>query len=191
MNIVELELTLDDVEPTVTRTLMVPVDTRLDRLHLLLQAAMGWTNTHLYLFEADGVTWGLPDPGFGSNDQLASKSTLLDVLEDTGVKTLRYNYDFGDNWGHSIKVGNMTNPVPGELSPRLTKATGRCPPEDVGGFPGYEEFLAALADTGHPDHDQMKRWCGGTFDPAISQIDELTFEVLKLAKRWKPRTPPT
>jgi hypothetical protein len=191
MNIVELEITLEDIEPAVTRTLMVLVNTRLDRLHLILQAAMGWTNTHLYLFEADGISWGLPDPDFGSDDQLANESTLLNLLEDTGVRTLRYIYDFGDNWGHSIKVGKVTDPVPGELYPRLTKATGRCPPEDVGGFPGYEEFLAALADTEHPDHDQMKRWCGGAFDPAIPQIDELTFEVLKLAKRWQPRTPRT
>jgi len=191
MSIVELEVTLEDIEPAVTRTLMVLVDTRLDRLHLILQAAMGWTNSHLYLFEADGVTWGLPDPDFGSDDLPASKSTLLDVLEDTGVRTLRYIYDFGDNWEHSIRVGKVTGPVSGELYPRLTKATGRCPPEDVGGFPGYEEFLTAIADTQHPDHDHMKGWCGGAFDPSVPQTDELTFEVLKLAKRWKPKKPRT
>lgn len=187
MSIVELKVTLEDIEPVVTRTLQVPVDTRLDRLHLILQAAMGWTNTHLYMFEADGVTWGLPDPDFGSDDLPVSKSTLLDVLEDTGVRTLRYIYDFGDNWEHSIRIGKITDPVPGELYPRLTKVTGRCPPEDVGGFPGYEEFLAAIADPEHPEHAQMKRWCGGAFDPNIPEADELTFEVLKLAKRWKPR----
>ena len=68
MSIIELKITLEYVEPTVTRTLQVLADIRLDRLHLTIQVAMGWTNSHLYMFEAGGATWGLPDPDFGSDD---------------------------------------------------------------------------------------------------------------------------
>jgi len=27
---------------------------------------MGWSNTHLWLFQARGCTWGVPDPDFGA-----------------------------------------------------------------------------------------------------------------------------
>jgi len=97
MNIIEIKVTLEDIEPAVTRTLQVPVDIRLDRLHLTLQAAMGWTNSHLYMFEAARATWGVPDPDFGGDDLPANKSTLWDVIKDTGKKTINYIYDFGDS----------------------------------------------------------------------------------------------
>lgn len=45
--IARLEIVLDDVEPKVERWIVVPLKIRLDRLHDVLQAAMGWTNSHL------------------------------------------------------------------------------------------------------------------------------------------------
>ena len=139
MSIIEIKVTLQDIEPAVTRTLQVPADIRLDRLHLTLQVAMGWTNSHLYMFEAARATWGIADPDFGGEDLPANKTTLGQVIEDTGKKTINYIYDFGDNWEHRIKIGRITDPVPGELYPRLIEVTGKCPPEDVG---------ASLATTG-------------------------------------------
>jgi hypothetical protein len=50
--IARLKITLDDVRPAVLRRIEVPFDIRLDRLHLAIQAAMGWTNTHLYEIRA-------------------------------------------------------------------------------------------------------------------------------------------
>ena len=187
MSIIELKVTLEYIEPAVTRILQVPADIRLDRLHLTLQAAMGWTNSHLYMFEAEGTTWGLPDPDFGGDDLPANKTTLAGVLEDTGARTIRYIYDFGDSWEHMLQISKITDPIPGDLYPHLTDISGRCPPEDVGGFPGYEEFLEAMADTKHPEHENLKEWYGGAFDPSTPPADELRFEVLKLAKRWKPK----
>ena len=67
MSIIEIKVTLQDIEPAVTRTLQVPADIRLDRLHLTLQVAMGWTNSHLYMFEAARATWGIADPDFGGD----------------------------------------------------------------------------------------------------------------------------
>ena len=65
-------MTLEDVEPTVMRRLDVPLKIRLDRLHIVLQAAMGWTNSHLYEFQAGDVGWGVPDPDF--DDGVAPRS---------------------------------------------------------------------------------------------------------------------
>ena len=124
-----------------------------------------------------------------STRRLITGAMTLNELEDTGKKTINYIYDFGDNWEHRIKIGRITDPVPGELYPRLTEVTGKCPPEDVGGFPGYYGFLDAMADPKHPEHDHLKDWYGGTFDPNQPETDKLKLEVLSLAKRWKPGKP--
>ena len=62
------------------------------------------------------ATWGIADPDFGGEDLPANKTTLGQVIA-TGKKTINYIYDFGDNWEHRIKIGRITDPVPGELYP--------------------------------------------------------------------------
>ena len=131
--IARLKITLDDVEPAVLRRIEVPFDIRLDHLHLAIQAAMGWTNTHLYEIRARDVGWGIPDRDWGDGPLDARKARLGDALEDVGIKTLRYLYDFGDGWEHTIKVERLIEPELGVLYPRLIEASGRCPPEDIGG----------------------------------------------------------
>jgi hypothetical protein len=93
-----LKITLNDVDPPVLRRIEIPFDIRLDRLHEVLQAAMGWTNSHLYEICAGGVGWGLTDPDWPDGPLDARKARLDRVVEDTGAKTLRYLYDFGDGW---------------------------------------------------------------------------------------------
>ena len=85
--IARLKITLDDVKPVVLRRVEVPFDIKLDRLHLTIQAAMGWTNSHLYELRAGGVGWSTPYPGGdGVVDFLdARKAKLDDVLEDVGT----------------------------------------------------------------------------------------------------------
>ena len=188
--IAHLRIKLDDVEPAVVRRLEVPLTMRLDRLHLVLQAAMGWTNSHLYEIRAREVGWGMPDPDFGDGPLDAAKARLVDVLEDVGGRSLKYLYDFGDGWEHSIRIERITDAVPGIVYPRLIEATGRCPPEDVGGPWGYREFLDAIADPSHEEHDERLHWIGSNFDPADTHPEALAQAVHALAKRWarKPAT---
>ena len=183
--IARLKITLDDVKPQVLRRIEVPMTIRLDRLHLVLQAAIGWTDTHLYELRAREVGWGVPDPGWGGGPLDARKARLIDVLEDLGTKTLRYLYDFGDGWEHTIKIERSDVAMPGTLYPRLLDGTGRCPPEDVGGPWGYEEFLAAHTDPKHERHAEFAEWIEpGTFDPKVVDFDVLAHAVAALAKQW-------
>jgi hypothetical protein len=190
VSIAHLRLKLDDVEPAVVRRLEAPLTIRLDRLHLVLQAAMGWTNSHLYEIRARDVGWGMPEPDFGDGPLDASKTRLADVLEDVGVKSLKYLYDFGDGWEHTIRIERVTDPVPGIAYPRLIEAVGRCPPEDVGGPWGYSEFLEAITDPDHEEHAERVEWAGGHFDPTDPDADALAQAVDKLARKWtrKPST---
>ncbi|HYX04601.1 MAG TPA: plasmid pRiA4b ORF-3 family protein [Reyranella sp.] len=183
--IARLKITLDDVKPQVLRRIEVPLAIRLDRLHLVLQAALGWTNSHLYELRAGDIGWGIPDPDFGDGPLDARKARLIDVLEDLGSKTLHYLYDFGDGWEHTIKIERSYAAAPGVLYPRLIDAVGRCPPEDVGGPWGYEEFLAAHNDPKHERHAEFADWMEpGTFDPNDVDLEVLSRQIQALAKQW-------
>ena len=85
-SLVRLKVTLDHVEPTVMRRIVVPWRIRLSRLHEVLQAAMGWTNTHLYEFQIRDVGFGLPDQEWGDDPLDARKVSLLSAIQDTGVR---------------------------------------------------------------------------------------------------------
>ncbi|MFU8825763.1 plasmid pRiA4b ORF-3 family protein, partial [Yoonia sp.] len=131
-------------------------------------------SSHRYEFRASGLSWGVPDPdGYCDGPWPANKSSLLVVLEDAGSKTIHYIYDFGDNWHHVIKVEKIDDAMPGADYPRLVRAIGACPPEDVGGFPGYDDFLEAMADPKHEEHDRVLEWYGGKFDPDEAEIDRI------------------
>ena len=182
--ILRLKVTLNDVEPKVVRRIEVPADIKLDRLHLTLQAALGWTNSHLFEIRARDVGWGQPSPDWPDGPLDARKAKLIDVLEDAGTKTLRYLYDFGDGWEHSIKVERLIDPEPGVLYPRLIEVSGRCPPEDCGGPWGYAELLEAIKDPTHERHAELTEWIGDDFDPDADEVEWLTTEVESLAKKW-------
>jgi Plasmid pRiA4b ORF-3-like protein len=186
--IARLKISLDDVEPAVIRRIEVPIGIRLDRLHAVLQAAIGWTNSHLWEFRAGDVGWGIPDPRWSDGPQDASKATLATVLEDTGAKRLTYLYDYGDGWEHTIKIERIGQALPGELYPRLLDATGRCPPEDIGGPPGYFEFLEAIADPRHERHTEFKEFYDTDFDPNAVNLLLIQRQLADLARRWS-RTP--
>src|SRR5271155_806397 len=99
--ILRLKVTLNDVEPKVLRRIEVPADIKLDRLHLTMQAALGWTNSHHFEIRARDVGWGLPSPDWPDGPLDARKANLIDV-------TLRYLYDYGDGWEHTIKIERLT-----------------------------------------------------------------------------------
>jgi hypothetical protein len=186
-SIARLKITLDDVEPAVMRRLEIRLELQLDRLHLVIQAAMGWTNSHLYEFRDRGIGWGIPDPdirGFSADPLDASNATLLDVIEDSGVKTIKYLYDFGDGWEHTVEIEFIGPADPQASYPSLIDAVGRCPPEDVGGPFAYEEFLQAIADPGHERHAERRDWIGDDFDPNDFDAAELRLEIRKMARKW-------
>ena len=84
---------------------------------------------------------------------------------------LSYTYDMGDNWHHHITVETVGSGDPDTKYPRFIAGARRCPPEDVGGTPGYENFLDILADPNHKEHAEVIEWLGRPYDP--DTLDEL------------------
>lgn len=80
------------------RRLVVPFTLRLDRLHLTLQAAFDWTDSHLFEFTAGDGHWGLPDlyDDFGPQPIDARKARLCDIVRDTGAKLILILRDADD-----------------------------------------------------------------------------------------------
>jgi len=184
--IAHVSITLDGVAPEVSRIVAVPLGIHLDMLHLVIQAAMGWRNSHLWLFQARGCSWGVPDPDFdGPSD--AGHTTLLDMIADIGTNRFEYVYDFGDHWSHTIKIVKPMPAVPRVAYPLLIDAVGRCPLEDSGGPPGYMDLLEALHDPSHPRHTEALDWPGADFDPAAVDRTQLEKDVADLAKLMTPR----
>lgn len=183
-----LRITLDDVRPQVLRRIEVPLAIRLDRLHLALQAAMGWTNSHLYEIRARDTGWGLSSPDWGDGPLDARKASLLQLIEETGVKSVKYLYDFGDGWEHTIRIERIAPAAAGQSYPRLVEAKGRCPLEDIGGPHGYQEFLEALSDPDHERREEFEEWTDMTFDPNVVDTRKLATNLAALARKWSRKT---
>ncbi|MFC6017063.1 plasmid pRiA4b ORF-3 family protein [Plantactinospora solaniradicis] len=163
--IFQLKVSLADVTPPVWRRVLVPGGYTLDRVHRLFQCVLGWQDCHLHSFDIDGSQYGEPDPD-GELTLRDELDTRLDAVATKGGRFL-YTYDFGDWWEHEVTVEDVFGADPEERYPLCSAGQGACPPEDVGGPFGYRQFLAALADPGHPEHESMRGWLGRPFDPSI------------------------
>lgn len=168
--IARLRVSLNDIEPEIWRAVEMPVTGSLKMLHDVIQAAMGWQDYHLWHFEAGDRRYGVPDPEWPDRILAAAKSVKLGPLIDRGVHQLAYIYDMGDDWRHTVVVEAVGPAEADAKYPRFVAGERRCPPEDVGGFPGFELFLEAMSDPTHEQHQQLHRWYGGPFDP--EDIDE-------------------
>ncbi|GGK39535.1 hypothetical protein GCM10010124_35260 [Pilimelia terevasa] len=159
--ILQLKVSLAGTTPPVWRRLLVPGGYTLDRVHRVLQYAVGWQNCHLHSFDIDGEQYGPPDP----DDLLQLRDELDHRLDGVVGKGDRfgYTYDFGDWWEHEVLVEDVLQAAPGERYPLCADGAGVCPPEEVGGPSGYAEFRAAIADPGHPRHAELREWVGAHF----------------------------
>jgi hypothetical protein len=159
-----LKVRLRDIRPQIWRRIEVPGNVTFARLHHILQAAMGWTDSHLHEFIVGKRHIGRPDDDeFGEKVENEARLRLDDVA--AARTELTYWYDFGDDWWHDITVERVGPPEPGAEYPRLLAGARAAPPEDVGGVGGYEEFLEAVTDPKHPERNAYLTWVGGAFDP--------------------------
>lgn len=171
-DIYRLKVTLEEIAPPIWRRVEVPGGVSLARLHSVIQLAMGWMDCHLHEFRIDGVTHGEPDPDFDDDREVKDdrRSRLSRAVGAVGDEFV-YLYDFGDGWTHRVVVEGILSPEPRIRYPRVLAGARACPPEDVGGSPGYAHFQQAIADPKHPRHSAMLEWVGGEFDPEAFDVD--------------------
>ena len=135
---------------------------------------MGWENAHLHQFVIGDQYYGIPSEDDAGPRQARDewKYKLSDVV--LGERSqFRYDYEFGDNCVHLLVVEKMLPPEEAVRYPICLAGARSSPPEDVGGIPGYEDFLEAIRDPKHPEHQEFSEWIGGTFDPEAFNVDEI------------------
>lgn len=183
--IARIRIQLEDWQPTIWRRVEVPMTATLKAMHDVIQAAMPFDDCHLFEFRADGKRYAIPDPEWDSlHDKTHPAKTMrLGTLVDRGIAELAYTYDFGDDWRHTVTIEAVADADPGEEYPRYIDGAGRAPPEDVGGIPGFELFLDAIANPKHKQHRELKRWYGRPYNPGHVDVDEILARIGKLARR--------
>lgn len=161
--VLQLRIELADVTPKVWRVVTVPAAMGLDQLHLTLNEAMGWNNSHLHEFVIGGRKYSDVRTADGAITFQDESMFRLDEVVKVGDR-FEYAYDFGDGWEHVVKVEKEL-PFDDRVAYPVCLAGKRaCPPEDCGGPDGYAHLLAVLDDPDDGEHDELVQWIGGAFD---------------------------
>ena len=178
--IYQLKVTLEGIHPAIWRRVQVPADITLQKLHRALQAVMGWEDYHLHEFAIGDREFGMLDPDFPEDGPEDERWVRLNRLVDRQGARFYYRYDFGDDWSHRLDLETILPRDPEAHYPRCLEGKRACPPEDVGGTPGYYEFLAVLRDPDDPEHEHMVAWSGGNFDPERFDLEAVNEALRRL-----------
>jgi Plasmid pRiA4b ORF-3-like protein len=185
-SVYQLKVTLIDSSPPIWRRVQVESSVTLDRLHHTLQVVMGWTNSHMHGFRVPRPAQPGMRPRLLPVESADEKAIRLGDLLRRPKDWCFYDYDFGDSWEHQLLLEKVVARSPSARYPMVLAGRGACPPEDVGGLPGYYHFLQVINDSAHPEHEDMLEWAGGGFDPTAFNAQEVnrTFHG-----GWGPRRP--
>jgi len=178
----QFKVTLLEIKPAIWRRIQVR-DSTLGDLHEYIQAAFGWENYHLHQFEIDGEQYGPPSPDdfdFGLEMINENGVKVSELLPKSAKKTRWvYEYDFGDGWRHEVLFEAFPPVDPKAKYPLCLEGKRACPPEDCGGPWGYADYLAAIADPKHEQHEEMLEW-HGPFDPEEFDAKQATKEMKRV-----------
>lgn len=147
-------------------------------LHVAIQDAMGWTDSHLHAFEVKNPKNGndemlvcyAEDP----NDKMTWNFGVKDYLSCN--KKMIYEYDFGDSWRHLIEYEKACEKIPEKRYPICLDGQRACPPEDVGGIGGYEDFLEIMKNEQDPEYQNMVKWVGYKYNPEHFDPSKVRFD---------------
>lgn len=152
--ILTVRLDLEEAKPPIWRRLELRGDLTLAEVHRIIQVSFDWLDYHLHRFALGGHPFS-PDAQLflcpfdveeGEDEGLPAAEVRLDeTVQDVG-DTLRYVYDYGDDWRIRLKV-EAVRPAPDD-APDAVATGGRraAPPDDSGGITDAESLAEVLAD---------------------------------------------
>ena len=190
-NLLHLKIALRYIKPPIWRRVEVPDTLTFWDLHFVLQILFDWENSHLFEFRQGRGSpgeflAGSPPVMPGSEDDMPEwqqdprEVTLAEVLSAPKQK-LTYVYDFGDSWEHDIVVEKVLPLAEGHPTPAVRCLAGAraAPPEDIGGFPGYENLLEVLAEKAAGKRKRLpSEYAGlGKFNPEEFPLDEYNHDL--------------
>jgi Plasmid pRiA4b ORF-3-like protein len=172
--------------PPIWRRLAIPADITLDRLHYVIQIAMGWSDDHLHQFIVGHRNsrryFGQTDLEFDDfgDDMLDERRYTVAQLAPAKKSKFIYEYDFGDSWEHEVVHEGM---LPSDAALKhavCLDGENACPPEDCGGIGGYYSLLEILADPKHPERAELKEWHGGSFKPDKFNLKSVNAQLSRI-----------
>ncbi|NOT09960.1 MAG: plasmid pRiA4b ORF-3 family protein [Gemmatimonadales bacterium] len=182
--ILTFKVQLRDIKPAIWRRIEVPASYTFWDLHVAIQDAMGWLDSHLHAFQVRDprtraeATIGIPDPDpfEGAPDFLPGwRVHVTAYLAEVGQRA-RYDYDFGDGWEHDLLLEQIGMRQAKAKYPRCVAGARACPPEDCGGPGGYAQLLKTIANPADPEHQSMLKWLGGPFAANAFDAHEVHFD---------------
>jgi hypothetical protein len=188
-------------DPEIWRLIDVDSSLTLDKVHEVIQRAIGWRDSHLHAFtdidpfeelHAHAMQGREPRQWHTQNSLdndleglLETEWTLGQVLTESSGP-LFYEYDFGDGWTHRLELIDVIAAAVGQPLARVVEAVRHGPVEDSGGIGGYADLLDALADHTHERHYELTEWVAYTFgswqefDPDAVDVDQINRELDRL-----------
>lgn len=185
--VLQLRIELQDVQPLVWRRIQIPGDCTFWDLHIAIQSAFGWNDSHLHEFRLpdDRVRdrrFGIPiESDFGEAPPLPCWEHRVAEYLSHKVPRLEYCYDFGDDWRHDVVYEDRVAAAPGKRYTRCLAGERAGPPDDCGGAPGYAHLLEILSDSSDEEHDSSHAWAAsmkgvrGRFDPEAFDEQQVRF----------------
>lgn len=123
-----------------------------------------WGTSHKHYKPMSGITFDPP-----TKDPL--KNEFLTVFQD-----------ILNSWKHLVEFeGEQEKQF--EKYPVCLEGARACPPEDVGGIPGYENFIAIIKNPRHKERKSLLEWVGGKYDPEKFDPKKVKFDNSKT--RWQ------
>lgn len=178
-----VRLDLKGAKPPIWRRLELSGDLTLPRVHDVIQAAMGWSNSHLHRFRTAAdyrAPYFLTQFDLEEGDEgMLEDDVRLDQLLTAKGDELFYEYDFGDGWHHVLKLEAILDEPPATAQCLTGKLA--CPPEDCGGLGGYNELATWVRggyDDAHlpdvfDDADDAREWLPLDWHPDHFDLDQV------------------
>lgn len=183
-SIYQFKIKLKGIKPPIWRRIRLRGDYTFDVFHRAIIKSVGWDGYHQHSFIMTDPGTGTEimihpstpegDWGFGPVSRMEEEHEISEYFTEDNNECL-YEYDFGDSWKHLITCEKIVEAEESDPEPQLLDGERACPPEDVGGVPGYMGFLEAIEDPDHPEHERWLRWIVGDFDPEDFDPEEIDF----------------
>lgn len=195
---IEIEVSLMLKNHEIWRRLVVPLNRTFKELHRIIQIAFNWVDNHLHEYyildhtkpnviefnpnhPASLMEGYPPIVNLVCNEEAFHYPMDIKMRLENGInlsdyvpasKVMVYQYDLGDDWRHKIEVKNIIGDYD-NYHPICLDGNGDAPPEDVGGEPGYDEFVEAIADPEHSEHDHLTEWVKYNFSYRPFDLPEI------------------
>jgi len=167
IDLYQLKIAINIEGHDIWRRVKIPSTFSFRQLHHLIQNVYDWHNSHIHEFtvrrQEEKPLKIIMEDSSALLDMINTEEYDVQVeislaLEDIFQETeeICYVYDFGDNWEHTVILEKVEKAD--KLVASYVDGAGERPPEDIGGAPGFEQYLQIMANKNHPDHEHMNLW---------------------------------